>query len=142
MPHAQGRIRSAGITDLRHGVLLDEDWAGKDRFAPRAAPERTLPLPAGVRCYALAATTGARVGSLGDRIVGDGLVPVASALGRHRAKERDLAIPEARQWVGTRMNHLDLLSSATAGILMLRWLAEDGRPRPGQRRLLRLTQET
>ena len=27
------RMRSAGITDLRYGSLLDEDWAGGDRFA-------------------------------------------------------------------------------------------------------------
>jgi pimeloyl-ACP methyl ester carboxylesterase len=29
-----GKVRSAGITDLRHGNLLDEDWLGRDRFAP------------------------------------------------------------------------------------------------------------
>jgi hypothetical protein len=28
-----GKIRSAGITDLRYGNLVDEDWAGRDRFA-------------------------------------------------------------------------------------------------------------
>jgi len=28
---ASRRIRSAGITDLRHGNLLDEDWEGRDR---------------------------------------------------------------------------------------------------------------
>src|SRR5205807_1203729 len=27
-----GKIRSAGITDLRHGLLVDEDWRGRDRF--------------------------------------------------------------------------------------------------------------
>ena len=28
-----GKIRSAGITDLRYGSLLDEDWEYRDRFA-------------------------------------------------------------------------------------------------------------
>ena len=28
-----GKIRSAGITDLRYGSLLDEDWEDRDRFA-------------------------------------------------------------------------------------------------------------
>src|SRR5271165_382278 len=28
-----GKVRSAGITDLRHGYVLDEDWQGRDRFA-------------------------------------------------------------------------------------------------------------
>jgi hypothetical protein len=27
-----GKIRSAGITDLRYGNLLDDDWYGRDRF--------------------------------------------------------------------------------------------------------------
>ena len=30
-----GKLRSAGITDLRHGNLVDEDWVGRDRFAHR-----------------------------------------------------------------------------------------------------------
>jgi len=119
-----GRIRSAGITDLRHGALLDEDWRGKDRFAHRPAPKHGLPLPQGVRCYALAATRGNRTGSIGDRVVSDGLVPVASALGRHKEKVRDLGIPESRQWLGVRMNHLDLLSSAAAGEQIRRWIDE------------------
>src|SRR5271165_3968803 len=27
-----GQIRSAGVTDLRYGNLMDEDWQGRDRF--------------------------------------------------------------------------------------------------------------
>ncbi len=117
-----GRIRSAGITDLRHGALRDEDWEGHDRFARRAAPSSAVPLPAGVRCYALAATTGTHSGK---RATGDGLVPLASALGQHRERSRDLGIPLSRQWVGVRMNHLDLLASRAAGERIRRWLEED-----------------
>jgi hypothetical protein len=50
-----GKIRSAGITDLRYGNLTDEDWQGRDRFA-RGDRRRFVPLPEGVRCYAIAAT--------------------------------------------------------------------------------------
>jgi pimeloyl-ACP methyl ester carboxylesterase len=119
-----GRIRSAGITDLRHGAVRDEDWDGHDRFARRPAPKHGLALPSGVRCHALAATTGNQAGSIGDRVAGDGLVPLASALGRHREGSRDLGIPLSRQWVGVRTNHLDLLSSAEAGERIRRWLDE------------------
>ena len=49
-------LRSAGITDLRHGNLLDEDWAD-GRFASRDT-RAVLPLPAGVACYAVAGTLG------------------------------------------------------------------------------------
>ena len=116
------RIRSAGITDLRHGTLLDEEWNGKDRFAHHPAPRQGLPLPEGLRAYALAATTGSR-SALGPRVAGDRLVPLASALGRHPSKARDLGIPPENQWVGTHMHHLDLLSSPEAGAQMVRWLA-------------------
>ncbi|MGZ5268786.1 MAG: PGAP1-like alpha/beta domain-containing protein, partial [Caldimonas sp.] len=34
-----GKVRSAGITDLRHGNLVDDDWIGRDRFA-RSADDR------------------------------------------------------------------------------------------------------
>lgn len=122
------RIRSAGITDLRHGSVRDEDWAGRDRFAHRRAPQAGLALPEGVRAYALAATTGKRKPAAGTAAPGDLLVPLESALGHHRTKARDLGIPADRQWVGTNMNHLDLLSSRAAGAQMVRWLAGEGDP--------------
>ncbi len=79
-----GKMRSAGVTDLRYGNLLDEDWQGRDRFAREPDPRRPAPLPKGVACYAIAATTAASPGDLKDRLLGDGLVPLASALGRHK----------------------------------------------------------
>ena len=50
------RIRSAGVTDLRHGNLLDEDWQGRDRFGPGPDRRRPVPLPRGVKCLAVAAS--------------------------------------------------------------------------------------
>ena len=50
-----GKIRSAGITDLRYGSLLDEDWEDRDRFARDSDTRRILPLPDGVQCYAIGA---------------------------------------------------------------------------------------
>jgi hypothetical protein len=109
-----GKVRSAGITDLRHGNLLDDDWAGHDRFARRGDRRRPVPLPAGVRCFAMAATKG--------RARGDGLVPLASALGRHADPDRHLAIPEGRQWVGRGRGHWDLLRDAAAHAQISDWL--------------------
>lgn len=108
-----GRIRSAGITDLRYGNLLDEDWAGRDRFARARDARLHVPLPEGVRCYAIAALTSRKRSDLKDRLLGDGLVPLASALGQHKRAARCLAFPRRRQWIGRGMNHLDLLSSPT-----------------------------
>jgi hypothetical protein len=105
-----GWLRSAGITDLRYGNLLDEDWQPHDRFASTGDLRRSVSLPEGVECYALAATTGKLRGDLNDRLLGDGLVPVASALGRHRDETKSLAIPESHRSVCYGTNHMDLLS--------------------------------
>jgi pimeloyl-ACP methyl ester carboxylesterase len=117
-----GKVRSAGITDLRHGNLLDEDWDGRDRFARTGDRRRPLPLPAGIRCYALAATTGAQPGDGRDRLLGDGLVPLASALGRHADPSRTLDFAAERQWVEPRMGHLELLSRPEVYAQLRRWL--------------------
>jgi pimeloyl-ACP methyl ester carboxylesterase len=79
-----GKIRSAAITDLRHGSLVDEDWKGRDRFERSTDHPQPVPLPQGVQCYAIAATTGKQEGDLSDRFLGDGIVFLNSALGRHK----------------------------------------------------------
>jgi PGAP1-like protein len=119
-----GKIRSAGITDLRYGNLLDEDWEGRDRFASARDARRPVPLPEGVRCYAAAATTGKRPGDLNDRLLGDGLVSLNSALGRHGEPGRSLSFPESRQWVGHGMTHMELLSRPEVYGQLREWLAD------------------
>jgi pimeloyl-ACP methyl ester carboxylesterase len=118
-----GRIRSAGITDLRYGNLVDEDWAGRDRFDHVDDLRRPVPLPQGVRCYAIATTTGKRMGDMSDRLLGDGLVPLASALGCHENPSLNLTFPESQQWIGYEMNHLDLLSHSEVYKKIKEWLA-------------------
>ncbi|HJV87680.1 MAG TPA: alpha/beta hydrolase [Noviherbaspirillum sp.] len=120
-----GKIRSAGITDLRHGNLLDEDWKGRDRFARTDDLPQPVPLPEGVDCYALAVMLSKNGGEFSERVLGDGLVPLDSALGRHADPARCLAIPPERQWIGLGMGHLELLGSAEAYAQMRRWLARD-----------------
>jgi hypothetical protein len=111
-------VRSAGITDLRHGSLLQADWAGQDRFASSAAVP--VPLPAGPRCWALA---GRLQGTLKARVLGDGLVPLDSALGRHADSARALAFAADHQQVVEGAGHLDLLSSPEVYATLRRWLA-------------------
>ena len=118
-----GKVRSAGITDLRHGLLLDEDWVGRDRFARGGDRRQPVPLPEGTRCYAVAASLGAQGGTLKEKLLGDGLVPLDSALGRSANPARTLDFPADRQWTGYGMNHLDLLSDAEVHARLKEWLA-------------------
>jgi pimeloyl-ACP methyl ester carboxylesterase len=119
-----GKIRSAGVTDLRYGNLMDEDWEGRDRFAREPDSRRPVPLPKGVACYAIAATTAKEAGGLKDRLVGDGLVPVASGLGHHKDTAKALKFPAARQWVASETGHLDLLSRRDVYERIAGWLKQ------------------
>lgn len=106
-----GKARSAGIKDLRRGTIA----AGGHRF---------VPLPKGIDCYAMAATLGTRRNLVSDRLVGDGLVPLDSALGRHADRGRSLAIPKAHQWIGYQMGHLDLLQRPEVYAQLRAWLGD------------------
>ena len=125
-----GEMRSAGITDLRYGNLIDEDWHGRGRFEHTGDVRRKVPLPRGVRCYTVAGTTGRRLGDIRDRLLGDGLVPLDTALGRHADPSRTLAFPKSRQWIAFGIHHLDLLSRVEVYDKIRGWLAGGERPDP------------
>jgi len=120
-----GRVRSAGITDLRYGDLRDEDWLGRDRFERGNDRRQPVPLPDGARCYAVAAVLGKRRGSIRDRLVGDGLVPLDSALGRHARPELALPVPASRQWIAHGTGHLELLASRAVYERVVGWLVPE-----------------
>jgi hypothetical protein len=121
-----GKIRSAGITDLRFASLVDEDWNNRDRFERSGDLRVTVPLPEGVACYTIAATIGETAGDVSDRLIGDGTVPLASALGRHANANLALTFDESPQWVAYRTGHLDLLSRPEVYAQIKRWLAAPG----------------
>jgi len=118
-----GKIRSAGITDLRYGSLVDEDWHHRDRFARAKDQRRAVPLPAAVPSYVIGASIEKSAARRSRQPLGDGIVPLASALGQHANPDLDLAIPASRQWVGFGMNHLDLLDRHEVYRHMRDWLA-------------------
>jgi hypothetical protein len=119
------RLRSAGITDLRYGNVLDADWSDGDRFAQGGDGRAPCPLPRGVRCFALAGSTSTEPTALPATpgLRGDGLVPVASALGLHPDPARDLGIPSEFQRVVGGVTHLDLLDRAEVCAQLRAWLA-------------------
>ena len=118
-----GKLRSAGVTDLRHGNLLREDWEGQDRFETSEDLRRPVPLPVGVESFALAGVLGQDEAHLAAKHFGDGLVPVESALGKHPDPSKTLAFPSDHQWVGQGIHHLDLLDRLDVYEQIRQWLA-------------------
>lgn len=100
-----GRIRSAGITDLRHGGLPVFDG--------------------GVQQFAIAATARTRAGSLAGGLLGDELVPIDSALGRHPDPEYTLGIPEENCRIVAGASHWGLLHHPEVDSSLRRWLREE-----------------
>jgi pimeloyl-ACP methyl ester carboxylesterase len=118
-----GKSRSAGIKDLRHGNVLDEDWSHPGNTATRDH-RHPLPLPAGVRCHALAASLQEAPVKSGKRPRGDGLVPVASALGEHANPAFHLRFAADDSHVVYGCNHFDLLARDEVADRLLAWCGE------------------
>ncbi len=128
-----GQVRSAGITDLRHGHLLAQDWTSQGRFDAAPATRTPVPLPPGVQCFALAASTSApgssRSHQLRDHWVGDGLVPLASALGQHPDASLQLAFAPENQAIVHEMGHLQLLTDGRVTQRLLAWFDAVDQPK-------------
>ena len=120
-----GQIRSSGITDLRHGHVLAAHWEGRDRFestdSDSHAKRPLLPLPGGVACFAVAGTTSKTQPARGG-LSGDGLVPVASALGSHADPALALAFPPENQFLAFATDHMALLKSPAIAAQLVLWL--------------------
>ena len=110
------KVRSNGLTDLRHGYVIDEDWQSNDE-------RKIVSLPTTINCYAIATTTSDKVSSkLANGIVGDGLVSIDSALGIHKEKSLNLYIPTENQWEGRNISHMQLLSDKNVFKTIQNWM--------------------
>jgi hypothetical protein len=116
-----GQIRSAGVTDLRHGAVIEAHWRGRDRFAMGEDRRAPLPLPRDVACFAVAGRI--RDGAAAD-FAGDGLVPVHSALGAHPHRpELSLDFQASRCLTVPGVHHLGLLDDPTVARALVAWLS-------------------
>ena len=139
-----GMARSDGIRDLRHGMLLEEDWQAHSS-STRADIRTPVPLPEGVDCYTIAATRqhppkdpdgkhnpgvsdpGGTIPINSNKLArlpvrSDGLVPVSSALGHHPNATRALDFASTRQKIFFDMSHFDLLNRAEVFEQLCDWL--------------------
>ncbi len=118
-----GKIRSAGVKDLRYGNVVDSDWESVGTEHTQD-PRKRVPLPAGVQCFAMAATQQLPSGREDTQLRGDGLVPVKSALGQHENPALSLPIPTSRQSTCYGLSNFDLLSSREVCNRIHRWLVD------------------
>jgi pimeloyl-ACP methyl ester carboxylesterase len=106
-----GKIRSAGVTDLRYGNLIDEDWKDDHRFEIKNDKRRNIQLSKQIEFYTIAAVIGNETTSLSTQILGDTLVDVKSALGQHKNPDKNLNFKKENIWISYDSNHLDLISN-------------------------------
>jgi hypothetical protein len=123
-----GHLRSAGITDLRHGAVLPAALQGKQRFTARGLPPPAPPLPESVELHVLAGTRSPELRGATSRLRSDGLVPVASALGRHPDPRRDLGVARERQAVIAGVGHIALLHDPRVLAVVRGWLSVSRAP--------------
>ena len=114
------RRRSAGIRDLRHGSLVDEDWRDQDPHALRAKALQEVPLCAGVTHYFVSATITADERHPVGRLLGDALVLAPSASGAGRTRRIGFEAENGLRVGGT--HHLALLNHPQVYEQLERWL--------------------
>ena len=107
-----GDIRSAGIIDLRHGCIRDEDWKGlKVRDVLPEDFRHPTKLPRHINTFFIAGSIAEGVyESKASNLVGDGLVMIESALGEagKTHENHHLYVPEGRKAVFYGVNHINL----------------------------------
>lgn len=110
--------RSAGVKDLRHGWASDLDRGA--HAIENAAP---LPFRTRVRWRMVAATLSSRARGTRADWIGDGLVPVPSALGRRDGTRSGLRLHDGDRAVFTRMGHMDLMTDLRVYEQIRTWIA-------------------
>jgi len=106
------RIRSVGIQDLRHGNILDEEWAGADLHDHRTR-RVDVPLHPGIRHLAVVGLLGKRIDSKVAQLFGDGIVTAASARGAGRRSPERRRYPAEDVVILPGVSHLALVHDET-----------------------------
>lgn len=119
-----GRIRSDGITDLRHGNLRDDDWQHHDAHSDNADYRVPTPLPRNIEHFAIAATLSKKSGERAGRLLGDGLVHPSSATGRHGNPQYDLALQPDHTRILYDLSHLTMLRDPRVTDQLTAWLGK------------------
>lgn len=121
---ALGKIRSAGITDLRHGNILDSDWNEHDEHEDNADHRQYAPLIDGIEHFAIGATLSKEATDSIWQLRSDGLVHPTSSHGVHVSRGRELAFPEENTRLFYDLGHLAMLHDQRVAEQLNTWLAQ------------------
>lgn len=106
-----GAIRSAGIQDLRHGIIQEANWRERRTDDDPRDTRSLVPLPEGPNYLFVAAKLGPEPHCPSQNSGHDYLVPVSSALGRCKQGLHQLDDENLQREVFTALHHMDLLSA-------------------------------
>lgn len=117
-------MRSAGIIDLRHGSVRDDDWEHLDaKIGQMDDCRKPAPLPSRVNTYLIAGTLERESSSSKTlEAIGDYLVSVKSALGDHPHPQFRLKVPEDHKAVFYGLNHFEIQHHPRVREQIIAWL--------------------
>jgi hypothetical protein len=81
-----------------------------------------LPLPKKTACYSIAGVAGKATASKTKQRLGDNLVGVKSALGRHKNPAKNLDFKEEHTFVAYESSHAGLLGSQEVYTQLKKWM--------------------
>lgn len=119
---ALGKIRSAGITDLRHGNIRDEDWQSHDEHEDNADHRLPTPLVDGIEHFAIGATLSAEPAERIEQLRSDGLVHPTSSQGLHKHPQRQLVFAPGNTRLIYGLGHLSMLNDQRVAAQLQEWL--------------------
>ena len=113
-----GNIRSQGIKDLRHGYILEEDAINGEKHQ-RDVRSALEPLHTTTQHLLIASRL---KNAMKQNWVGDGLVPVNSALGEHSRAGMNLSAPYLHKEFIDELGHVAMLSDARVYNLLSQYI--------------------
>lgn len=117
-------MRSAGIIDLRHGSVRDDDWEHLEaKIGQMDDCRKPAPLPSRINTYLIAGTLERESSSSKTlEAIGDYLVSVKSALGDHPHPQFRLKVPEDHKAVFYGLNHFEIQHHPRVREQIIAWL--------------------
>jgi len=115
-------LRSAGIKDLRHGYLVDEDWQGTNPDSLFVKNKAIIPLHPNMAHFAISSSISKNPHGLLTKIVGDSMVPPASAFGQSKNPKKNLYFYPDHLKLITDLSHVGLIGSDEVYKAITEWL--------------------